>query len=76
MKEHETSDLDCWCEPAYEVPCDCDAGCAMCEGGWRRLTRAEAEFSGDAVHVVHRDGVAPLSEPTSEGTGPHREEKK
>lgn len=56
MSVHDTSGLDCWCDPLYEVRCDCDAGCPLCEGsGWRTLTRAEAEFAGDAVHVVHQD---------------------
>jgi hypothetical protein len=52
--EHLTSGLDCWCSPAYLLPCDeCEDGCWKCVGGAIPQTRAVAETADRPIIVVH-----------------------
>lgn len=52
--EHTTDGFDCWCSPAYLLPCnECDTGCWKCTNGLIPLSRAEADASERPIVIVH-----------------------
>lgn len=54
-RAHATEGLDCWCGPAFYVPCDeCEDGCWKCQAGLIPVDRFDAERADD-LRVVHQD---------------------
>lgn len=55
-REHVTNGLDCWCDPAYMLPCgECEAGCWKCVNGSTLITHEEAETTEAPIVIVHND---------------------
>lgn len=55
-RAHITEGLDCWCGPAFYVPCDeCEDGCWKCQDGLIPVDRYQAETDAESLVIVHQD---------------------